>query len=163
LLKKCISTKKFISSRNYFTPKNKPQFSDHLITLAIHASDYAIDEVETREANIYLSWRGHIDTVTQIALIDHREIVITSSTDCTCRAWTFDGEYVGTFGQNQRWDLTDDATWKHPFTPDDVLIDPQSVPDIKTEQESGDTTESAWGGFRQPPPVNRLSGKGQEL
>ena len=41
--------------------------------------------------------------------------------DCTCRAWTFDGEYIGTFGQEERWDLLDDSTWKHPFTPDDVL------------------------------------------
>ena len=47
--------------------------------------DYAIDELETKEANIYLSWRAHVDTVSEIALIDHREILITCSLDCTTR------------------------------------------------------------------------------
>jgi len=107
---------------------------------ALDMVDYAIDELETREANIYLSWRGHIDTITEIALIDHREILITSSLDCTCRAWTFDGEYVGTFGQNERWDLTESDTWKHPFTPDDVLVDPHTIPDVKTNDDTDNTS-----------------------
>ena len=47
--------------------------------------DYAIDELETKEANIYLSWRAHVDTVSEISLIDHREILITCSLDCTTR------------------------------------------------------------------------------
>ena len=88
---------------------------------AVDLIGYATEEIETRDANVYLQWKAHIDNVTQIALIDHREMLITSSLDCTCRAWTFDGEFIGTFGQEDRWDLVDAATWKHPFTPDDVL------------------------------------------
>ena len=57
--------------------------------------DYALDEIEIREPDIFLSWRAHTETITAITLINHREIVISSSSDRTCRAWSFDGEYIG--------------------------------------------------------------------
>ena len=80
------------------------------------------------------SWRRHTETVTSIALIDHKELIVTSSLDCTARVWTHEGQYVGTFGQAENWDLSDDLTWSHPFIPDDVLVDPTSVPNIEKDE-----------------------------
>ena len=48
---------------------------------AIDLIGYATEEIETREANVYLKWKAQIDNGTQLALIDHREILITSSLD----------------------------------------------------------------------------------
>ena len=59
---------------------------------------------------------------------------MTSSLDCTARVWTHEGQYVGTFGQAENWDLSDDLTWSHPFIPDDVLVDPTSVPNIEKDE-----------------------------
>jgi len=72
--------------------------------------------------------------VTSIALIEHRDILVTASADFTSRAWTYDGKYIGTFGQEKNWDLTDDQSWLHPFIPDDVLVDPTSVPSFDSGQ-----------------------------
>ena len=85
-------------------------------------------------AYFIFSWRGHTETVTSIALIDHKELIVTSSLDCTARVWTHEGQYVGTFGQTDNWDLSDDLTWSHPFIPDDVLVDPTSVPNIVKDE-----------------------------
>ena len=74
-------------------------------------------------APISATWRGHVDCVTLTAPVDNREILLTSSLDATCRAWTFDGEYVGTFGQKEKWDLMEETSWGHPYTPDDVLME----------------------------------------
>ena len=59
---------------------------------------------------------------------------MSSSLDCTARVWTHEGQYVGTFGQTENWDLSDDLTWSHPFIPDDVLVDPTSVPNIEKDE-----------------------------
>ncbi|XP_072171177.1 cilia- and flagella-associated protein 337-like [Diadema setosum] len=74
------------------------------------------------------SWRGHIQSITSMSLVEEHSILITSSLDCTVRVWTTEGHYVGTFGQDDPWDVFNPATFKHPMVPYDVLVDPQSMP-----------------------------------
>ena len=37
------------------------------------------------------------------------------------------------------------ASWKHPFYPDDVLTDPDTIPDIKTESSISEQEETKAG------------------
>nr|XP_006820825.1 PREDICTED: WD repeat-containing protein on Y chromosome-like [Saccoglossus kowalevskii] len=73
-------------------------------------------------------WRAHIESVTSIDLVNEHNLILTSSLDFTVRLWTFDGEYVGTFGQQEPWDIYNRSTFAHPMVPYDVLVDPQSLP-----------------------------------
>ena len=74
-------------------------------------------------------WRGHVQMVTSLAYIDSSDILISSSSDCTIRVWTPDAKYIGTFGQDEMWNLYDMKTYKHPLVPYDILIDESSMPD----------------------------------
>ena len=74
-------------------------------------------------------WRAHTGTVTCMDLVVSSQVVITSSDDCTVRIWTFEGEYIGTFGQTEPWNMNDPKSYQHPMVPYDVLVHPQSLPD----------------------------------
>jgi len=58
------------------------------------------------------SWRAHDSAVVALEYIAQSaggiyagELVLTASTDRSCRLWTGSGEYVGVFGQEARWSL----------------------------------------------------------
>nr|XP_054754584.1 LOW QUALITY PROTEIN: uncharacterized WD repeat-containing protein alr3466-like [Lytechinus pictus] len=91
---------------------------------------YCLDRPENIEEAPELlgSWRGHIQSITSMNLVEERSVLITSSLDCTVRLWTTEGHYVGTFGQDEPWDIFNPTTFKHPMVPYDVLVDPQSMP-----------------------------------
>ena len=74
-------------------------------------------------------WRAHCKNITSIEYIDTAKVVISSSIDCTIRLWSADGKYIGTFGQDEIWNLYDEKTFKHPLVPYDVLVDYESLPD----------------------------------
>lgn len=74
-------------------------------------------------------WRAHTQNIGAIEYIETAKVLITSSADCTIRVWTPDGKYIGTFGQEEIWNLYDSKTYKHPLVPYDVLIDEQSLPE----------------------------------
>ena len=44
---------------------------------------------------VLTTWRGHIEHVTSIVLIEDNKLLMSGSLDCTVRLWTYDGEYVG--------------------------------------------------------------------
>lgn len=48
---------------------------------------------------------------------------------------------LGTFGQEGRWRLGDPATYQHPLSPSDVLLDPQTVPEIESPEEEAQDTD----------------------
>ncbi len=75
------------------------------------------------------SWRGHTQNITAIQYIESAKVVISGAADCTIRIWSIDGKYIGTFGQDETWNLYDSKTYKHPLVPYDVLIDESSLPD----------------------------------
>uniref|UniRef100_A0A3B3R332 WD40 repeat domain 95 n=1 Tax=Paramormyrops kingsleyae TaxID=1676925 RepID=A0A3B3R332_9TELE len=55
-------------------------------------------------------------------------LLLTSSVDCTVRLWSIHGEFIGTFGQADRWSIHTPSSWQHPTAPHEVLIDPLSMP-----------------------------------
>ncbi|KAL7849096.1 hypothetical protein SRHO_G00207190 [Serrasalmus rhombeus] len=73
-------------------------------------------------------WRAHIGSITGLQIIENDRVLLTSSTDCTVRLWSIHGEFIGTFGQPERWSLHTESSWKHPAVPYEVLIDPLSMP-----------------------------------
>ncbi|KAI9204974.1 WD40-repeat-containing domain protein [Polychytrium aggregatum] len=56
-------------------------------------------------------WRAHVQTITGVNYVNTQDVVLTSSKDCTIRAWTLQGVHIGIFGQDQPWDLSDPATY----------------------------------------------------
>uniref|UniRef100_UPI00398F589E uncharacterized protein n=1 Tax=Pristiophorus japonicus TaxID=55135 RepID=UPI00398F589E len=61
-------------------------------------------------------------------LIEEQKVMVTSSVEGTVRLWSMDGEFIGTFGQPQPWEIYAPASWKHPMVPYEILIDPLSMP-----------------------------------
>jgi WD40 repeat protein len=81
------------------------------------------------------SWRAHTQNITSIDYIESSQVLITSSVDQTIRTWTPDGKYIGTFGQEEVWNLYDPKTFKHPLVPYDILVDNESIPQNKIYAE----------------------------
>ncbi len=74
-------------------------------------------------------WRAHCENINAIEYIESSRILITGSSDLTIRAWSPDGKYIGTFGQDEIWNLYDIKSYKHPLVPYDILIDEESLPE----------------------------------
>ncbi|XP_041358198.1 WD repeat-containing protein on Y chromosome-like [Gigantopelta aegis] len=89
---------------------------------------YCADGIEQNPPELIKSWRGHVSSLTCLELVEDYNVVLTGSVDCAVRMWTMDGEYIGTFGQPDPWDLYNPSTYQHPMVPYDVLIDPMSLP-----------------------------------
>lgn len=54
--------------------------------------------------------------VVSIDCIPHetQPLVLSGAGDGTVRLWTMSGHYIGTFGQDQPWDLKSPTTFQHP-------------------------------------------------
>ncbi|XP_076467714.1 cilia- and flagella-associated protein 337-like [Babylonia areolata] len=89
---------------------------------------YCLERPETDSPEVVLSWRGHVESVSCIDLVEQNKVLLTSAADCTVRMWTTDGHYIGTFGQPELWDVYNPVTFQHPMVPYDVLVDPMSMP-----------------------------------
>ena len=60
----------------------------------------AVNFLQNNDIFLYLvitTWRGHIESITSITLIEDQKMLLSSSLDCTVRLWTFDGEYIGMY------------------------------------------------------------------
>ena len=53
------------------------------------------DTLCARIVLVIVMWRGHVENITSITLVEETKMLITSSLDCTVRIWTYDSEYVG--------------------------------------------------------------------
>ncbi|KAJ8368500.1 hypothetical protein SKAU_G00085280 [Synaphobranchus kaupii] len=73
-------------------------------------------------------WRAHISSITSLQIVEDGLMLLTSSTDCTVRLWSADGEFIGTFGQEESWSIHTPSSWKHPTIPYEILIHPLSMP-----------------------------------
>jgi WD40 repeat protein len=91
-------------------------------------TEYCNHGPENSPPELLFFFRTHIETVTSLELIEEFNLLMTTSLDCTVRLWTCEGEYVGTFGQDEAWDIYDPDTFQHPMVPYDVLVDPMSLP-----------------------------------
>uniref|UniRef100_A0A8C4ZBL7 WD40 repeat domain 95 n=1 Tax=Gadus morhua TaxID=8049 RepID=A0A8C4ZBL7_GADMO len=67
--------------------------------------------------------------VARLQIVGYGQMLLTSSTDCTVRLWSIHGEFIGTFGQADSWNLRITASWGHPTVPHEILVDPLSMPD----------------------------------
>ncbi|KAJ6662359.1 hypothetical protein lerEdw1_012523 [Lerista edwardsae] len=86
---------------------------------AYDIKDYALQDAEQEVPKCM--WAG-------LEVIDEDCILLSCSVDCTVRLWSLDGEYIGTFGQTEPWEIFTPSSWKHPMVPYEILIDPQSMP-----------------------------------
>ncbi|XP_078402252.1 cilia- and flagella-associated protein 337 [Cetorhinus maximus] len=90
--------------------------------------DFAVHGPEVNPPRIVNYWRAHVSGVTCMELIEEQKVMVTSSVEGTVRLWSMDGEFIGTFGQPQPWEIYAPASWKHPMVPYEILIDPLSMP-----------------------------------
>lgn len=54
---------------------------------------------------ITLAWKAHSTSIVSIDLVEEKSLLITASTDCSICVWTFNGRYIGTFGEKTPWSL----------------------------------------------------------
>lgn len=73
------------------------------------------------------TWRAHTGSINSMEVNNNSKLLITTSTDCCARLWTWQGCFIGTFGQPIEWDIahaiSEASTQMGPF---DVLVDPQT-------------------------------------
>lgn len=64
-------------------------------------------------------WQAHAGEVLSLEYVAHESqpLVLSASGDRTVRLWNLQGHYIGTFGQEQPWDLSNPSTFQHPSTP----------------------------------------------
>ncbi|PIK42434.1 putative WD repeat-containing protein 49-like, partial [Apostichopus japonicus] len=103
---------------------------------------------------LLFSWMAHEATVVSLDVItmSYGTFVLSASTDRTARLWTTEGHFVGTFGQEDKWNLRDSSTYQHPrhvcyvYILDNERSDIKStvsVDDNDTRNSKGHTSKSA--------------------
>ncbi|XP_054830137.1 WD repeat-containing protein on Y chromosome-like [Eublepharis macularius] len=90
--------------------------------------EYALQDIEPSAPKYVKHWRAHLNLVLSLEIIDEDNILLSCSADRTVRLWNLVGEYIGTFGQAEPWEIFTPASWKHPMVPYEILLDPQSMP-----------------------------------
>ncbi|KAJ3279292.1 hypothetical protein HK104_001582, partial [Borealophlyctis nickersoniae] len=84
-----------------------------------------VDEAAQRrsfhEMPVLKVFRAHVRGIVSVDLAEGWECVVTASTDCSIRLFTMKGEFIGTFGQPDLWDISNQLTYRHPAKPHDVV------------------------------------------
>ncbi|XP_053556792.1 uncharacterized protein LOC128648157 [Bombina bombina] len=75
-------------------------------------SQYALHGLEDKPPTLLHCWRAHLCDITSVIPLSKHGLVVTSSMDCTVKLWSLQGEHIGTFGQNEMWDITKKESWK---------------------------------------------------
>jgi hypothetical protein len=79
--------------------QTEQKLRDHMGTPPI-----SIDQINTViYPHLFIAYRAHLRPITSIFYANDREIVITSSIDCTIRLFTLTGRYIGFMGQSIPW------------------------------------------------------------
>ncbi|CAC5376425.1 unnamed protein product [Mytilus coruscus] len=116
--------------------------ADNLGFVFVYNGDgYALSGYEEEPPELVNTWRGHVDSISCIELVEKNKVIMTASIDCTVRLWNYEGNYIGTFGQPEQWDLYNTSTFCHPMVPYDVLIDPMSLPSQPVLKEGTKTED----------------------
>ncbi|XP_055965044.1 WD repeat-containing protein on Y chromosome-like [Sorex fumeus] len=89
--------------------------------------DYGLRGVELQPPKNVTFWRSHTTTVTSLELIEEK-FLLSASLDHTVRLWSMAGDYIGTFGQSDPWDIFTPDSWSHPRVPSEILTGVQSKP-----------------------------------
>ncbi|XP_034646268.1 WD repeat-containing protein on Y chromosome-like isoform X2 [Trachemys scripta elegans] len=85
-------------------------------------SDYGLSprtQGSLEKPPLLCSWRAHNSTVVSVEhfMFGSDSFILSGSSDRSARLWTPDGKFVGTFGQEKRWDLKNPSTFAHPKDP----------------------------------------------
>ncbi|XP_050802253.1 WD repeat-containing protein 64-like isoform X5 [Gopherus flavomarginatus] len=88
-----------------------------------HVADSCITDLyliffSPSRCQVLLSWRAHSCSVTSVAWVSEDRLLLTSSVDCTVKLWSLEGEYIGTFGQKDLWNIKDRMSWQRGPNPD---------------------------------------------
>ena len=59
--------------------------------------------------------RAHLQPIVSIDFIQKHRLLITASIDCSLRLWRSNGQYVGTFGQRNLWNLNAEGDGEIPY------------------------------------------------
>ncbi|XP_039395516.1 WD repeat-containing protein 64-like isoform X13 [Mauremys reevesii] len=78
----------------------------------------AVSRAVMEDGTVLLSWRAHSCSVTSVAWVSEHQLLLTSSVDCTVKLWSLEGEYIGTFGQKDLWNIKDKMSWQRGPNPD---------------------------------------------
>ncbi|KAJ1549937.1 WD40 repeat domain 95, partial [Nowakowskiella sp. JEL0078] len=107
--------------------------------------DMCINDTSKDDISIIISWRCHVKTIVSVEIVESHDMVVTSSIDCAVRLFTLvsistqmKGEFVGTFGQDDFWDINQPETFQHPSIPFDVEL--KDMED-SNDKESSDRTK----------------------
>ncbi|KAJ8037373.1 WD repeat-containing protein 49 [Holothuria leucospilota] len=94
---------------------------------------HCINGESTERPPLQCYWLAHEAAVVSVDVcsMSYGTFILSASTDRTARLWTMSGHYIGTFGQNTKWNLRDPSTYQHPK-------DPWSVSE---QNETGDKVE----------------------
>ncbi|KAK1793801.1 hypothetical protein P4O66_001530 [Electrophorus voltai] len=72
------------------------------------------DEFVDKEPPLLCAWRAHEGAIVSMELLEQsgQMFLVTVSVDHSARLWTSDGGCVGSFGQEQQWDLSNPLTYQ---------------------------------------------------
>ncbi|XP_051719029.1 WD repeat-containing protein 64 [Ctenopharyngodon idella] len=102
--------------------------ADHFGFIYVYnVKQYALEPEQNPPEKVNF-WRAHISSITSLKIIDNDQFLLTSSMDFSVRLWSIHGEFIGTFGQYEKWSIYTPSSWKHPAVPSEILIDPLSMP-----------------------------------
>ncbi|VUZ50068.1 unnamed protein product [Hymenolepis diminuta] len=96
--------------------------------------NYALSGPEINQPPKLYTWRCHTDSITGIEVINDRKLLVTTSSDFCARLWTWQGCFIGTFGQPSAWNIPQVISMAtSQMGPFDVLVYPQThiVPEYR--------------------------------
>ncbi|XP_069487207.1 cilia- and flagella-associated protein 337-like isoform X2 [Ambystoma mexicanum] len=77
-----------------------------------HILEYALQGAEVQPPVLLESWRAHVCSITSVCPVNEDQLLLTSSMDCTVRLWSLKGEHIGTFGENEPWNIKEKGSWR---------------------------------------------------
>nr|XP_015200280.1 PREDICTED: WD repeat-containing protein 49-like [Lepisosteus oculatus] len=76
---------------------------------------------ETTDPTLLCNWRAHACSITSVVCVPEQQLAVTSAKDCLLRLWSHQGELIGTFGQEEHWDVRKKETWRQEL-PEDLRV-----------------------------------------
>ncbi|XP_028599198.2 cilia- and flagella-associated protein 337-like [Podarcis muralis] len=74
-------------------------------------AEYAINGPEAKPPVLLHSWNTHNCSITSICLMNEHQLLLTTSLDYNAKLWSLKGEYIGTFGQREPWNIKEKSSW----------------------------------------------------
>lgn len=83
-------------------------------TVCLHACLSCFLSTQAARPPLLLSWKAHRGAVVSVDVLEAEErlFILTGSFDGSTGLWTRDGDHVGSFGQEVRWNISEPATYQ---------------------------------------------------